>query len=237
MTQSEVLTFARCAGFVFRAPGFSHPSVPPALRAGVAAILAMGLAPTLRAGHPLSGMGFIFGVAGEVALGAAIGVAASVLYDGAYAGGRALDDYVGIRGSVPNAAVVAGSGFGRIWSLGFLGGFFLLDGYHVVIRVFADTLERMPPGSLVSATTMYLFAVSLPWLILKAAILTAAPAIAITLVVQVALGALTRVIPRFSSFTLSFPVVFAVALLATLAAVPFMLPFAAQPWLRLPFVK
>lgn len=237
MTQSEVLTFARCAGFVFRAPGFSHPSVPPALRAGVAAIFSMGLAPTLRAAHPISGIAFIFAIAGELAVGAAIGIAASVLYDGAYAGGRALDDYVGIRGSVPSAAVVAGSGFGRIWSLVFLGGFFLLDGYHIVILVFADSFERLPAGSVVSVKPMYLFAVSLPWLILKAAILTAAPAIALTFVAQVALGALTRVIPRFSSFTLSFPVVFAVALLATLAAVPVVLPLAAQPWLRLPFVK
>jgi len=236
VTQGEVLTFARCAGFVFRAPGFSHPSVPPFLRAGLAATLTLGLAPTLRAVPHTAGATFLLAVIGELCVGAAIGIAASVLYDGAYAGGRALDDYVGIRGSVPSAAVVAGSGFGRIWSLTFLGGFFLLDGYHIVIRVFADSLERLPPGSLVAAKPMYLFALSLPVLIMKAAILTAAPAIALTFVVQIALGALTRVVPRFSSFSLSFPVVFAVALLATLAAVPAVLPLAAQPWLRLPFL-
>lgn len=237
MTQIEVLTFARCAGFVFRAPGFSHPSVPAFLRAGLAAVLTMGLVGGSPAASAAAGMVFVFAIVGEVAVGAAIGIAASVLYDGAYAGGRALDDYVGIRGSVPNAAVVAGSGFGRVWSLVFLGGFFLLDGYHFVIRILADSLERLPPGSVVAAQPMYLFALSLPLLIVKAAILTAAPAIVVTFVAQVALGALTRVVPRFSSFTLSFPIVFAVALLATLAAVPVIFPVAAHPWLRLPFVK
>ncbi len=207
------------------------------MRAGLAAVLTLGLAPALHSNHDLNGIIVVFAIVGEVCIGAAIGIAASVLYDGAYAGGRVLDDYVGIRGSVPSAGVLASSAFGRIWSLVFVGGFFLFDGYHVVIRVFADGLERLPPGSVVSSASLFTFAIALPSLIVKAAMLIAGPAIALAFVVQISLAALTRVIPRFSSFTLSFPIVFASALLVTLAAVPLAFPLAAVPWLSLPFLK
>jgi flagellar biosynthesis protein FliR len=43
---AALLVFARCVGFVFRAPGFSHPGVPPPVRAGLALAMTGALAPT-----------------------------------------------------------------------------------------------------------------------------------------------------------------------------------------------
>ncbi len=237
MSGVALLTFARCAGFVFRAPGFSHPSVPPMLRVGLALVLAVGLTPAVRSAHAPEGLAFVFAIASELAIGAAIGIAASVLYDGAYAGGRALDDYVGIRGSVPSAELFAASGFGRIWSLTFLAGFFLLDGYRIVIAVFAKSLEQIPPGGVMQMHTLYEFGIALPLLIVKAALLVAGPAIGLTFVLQLTIGAITRVIPRFASFTLSFPIVFGGAVIATAIAVPLLFPLSARPWLWLPFLR
>lgn len=237
MTAAALLVFARCAGFTFRAPGFSHPSVPPMVRAGLALVLAIALLPAVQHVRAPEGAAFVLAIAGDAGIGAAIGFAASVLYDGAYAGGRALDDYVGIRGSVPNAQVFAAAGFGRIWSLVFTAGFFLLGGYRVLILAFARSFESVPPGSAVSVHDLYGYAVALPVSIVEAALLVAGPAIALVFVAQLTLGALTRVIPRFASFTLSFPIVFAMALIATIAAVPLLLGASAIPWLRVPFLK
>jgi len=237
MTATALLLFARCAGFVFRAPGFSHPSVPPMVRAGLALVVAIVLLPAVRAVNAPAGAAFALAVAAEAGIGAAIGFAASVLYDGAYAGGRALDDYVGIRGSVPNAQIFAGAGFGRIWSLVFTAGFFLLGGYRVVMFAFSRSFATLPLGTALSPHTLYDYAVALPASIIEAALLVAGPAIALVFVAQFALGALTRVIPRFASFTLSFPIVFAAALVATIAAVPLLLGQSAAPWLRVPFLK
>ena len=236
MSDGDALVFARCAGFVFRAPGFSHPAVPATVRAGLALVLTLGLAPTVRGTHTAIGIAFIFALATELAIGAAIGIGASVLYDGAYAGGRMLDDYVGIRGSVPSAALTAPSGFGRLWSMAFLTAFFLLDGYHLVIRVFADGFTLLPPGSLLTHAAWSAFAISLPVLIVKAAVLVAGPAIALIFVIQCALGALSRAIPRFQSFTLSFPIVFAAALLVSVVMLPLLFAPAGRPWLELPFL-
>lgn len=199
-------------------------------------MLAVGVAPGVRGEHSAQGIAFVFALASELAIGAAIGIGASVLYDGAYAGGRALDDYVGIRGSVPSAAIAASSGFGRIWSLTFLAAFFLFDGYRLVIGVFADGFRQFPPGGLAASMVWQQFAISLPILIVKAAVLVAGPAIALIFVVQFALGALSRAIPRFQSFTLSFPIVFATALVVSILMVPLLFPLAGRPWMSLPFL-
>ena len=120
MSDGEALVLARCAGFVFRAPGFSHPDVPPALRAGFAFVLSLAFAHGYVAGTSPARGGLIAALASELILGAAIGTAASMLYDGAFSGGRALDDYVGIRASVPNANVAAGAGSSLRLSMTFL---------------------------------------------------------------------------------------------------------------------
>jgi len=237
MSATALLVFARCAGFAFRAPGFSHPSVPRPVRAGLALMLTIATLPAIRQVHSLDGVILIGAIVAELGIGAAIGFAASVLYDGAYAGGRALDDYVGIRGSVPGAQLYAAAGFGRIWSLVFTAGFFLLGAYRIVILVLAQSFERMSPGAIPPTPSLYAYAVGLPAAILQAAALVAGPAIALAFVAQTTLGALSRVIPRFTSFTLSFPVVFGVALVATIACVPLLIFKSAVPYLPLPFLN
>jgi flagellar biosynthetic protein FliR len=234
---SALLVFARCAGFVFRAPGFSHPVVPHAVRAGLALVLSIAVAPAVRSARVPDGAAFAVAIGLEAAIGAAIGFAASILYDGAYAGGRALDDYVGIRGSVPGAHIFAASGFGRVWSLVFTAGFFLLGGYRVVLLAFARSFDRLPPGTTPSSHGLYAYAVALPVSIIEAALLVAGPAIAIAFVGHITLGALARVIPRFAAFTLSFPIVFALALAATLFAIPFLFSQSGAPWIHVPFLE
>ena len=237
MSGTALLVFARCAGFVFRAPGFSHPAVPAMVRAAIALVLALCLVPAVQTAQTPDGMAFVVAIASDFGIGAAIGIAASVLYDGAYAGGHALDDYVGIRGSVPSAQIFEGAGFGRIWSLVFTAGFFLLGGYRIVILAFARSFSAVPPGAAVSPHALYEYAVALPVSIIEAALLVAGPAIALVFVAQLTLGALTRVIPRFASFTLSFPIVFAMALIATIIAVPLLFGQSAVPWMRVPFLR
>jgi flagellar biosynthetic protein FliR len=232
VSEVQLLVLARCLGFVFRAPGFSHPDVPPLARAALAYVLSGALATRASTAHLVPG-GLAFAVASELALGAAIGTAASLLYDGAYAGGRALDDYAGIRGSVPTANVAAGAGFGRLWSLAFATGFFVLGGDRLALAAFAGGFDALPPGALVAARDLATFAVTLPATLLRAALFVAGPAIVVGLVVQVALATVSRAVPRLSTFPLSFGLVLAATILVTVASLPVIISAAATPWLDL----
>src|ERR1700760_4497222 len=114
------LVFARAAGLVARAPGFSHPSVPAIARAGFAFALAIAVAPSVAPVRDPGLVAIAFATAGDFAVGAAIGFGASLLYDGAYFAGRTIDDYLGVRGSVPGANVTSAQAFGRLWASVFL---------------------------------------------------------------------------------------------------------------------
>lgn len=232
MNEIDALVFARCAGFVLRAPGFSHPAVPPPVRAGFALMLALACC-AARAGArpaPKEPAVLVAALAAECALGASLGVAASMLYDGAYSGGRMLDDYVGIRASVPSAGIGAGAGFGRLWSLAFSAGFFVLGGYRLALDAFARTFDAVPPGALLEPGSLRAFALALPATLLRAALLVAGPAVAVALIAQIALAGVARLAPRLQTFALSFPVVFGCVLVVTLLAFAAVLPRAAEPW-------
>jgi flagellar biosynthesis protein FliR len=230
-----LLVLARCAGFVFRAPGFSHPAVPPSLRAGLALALALGIAPGVRlqARH-LDGVMLLVALVGEFLVGAAIGMTASLIYDAAYAGGRVVDDYVGVKAIAPSLQLVAPSGFGRVWSLAFTGAFFLSGAYRLALLGFARSFAGVPLVASFHAGGWGAYAGLFAATMVRVALQVAAPAVALAFVVQIALGSLSRVIPRFGSFTLAFPLAFAAALIATAIAAPLVAAHAPAPLLSIP---
>lgn len=234
MSSAQLLVFARCAGFASRAPGFSHPSVPHAVRAGLALFLAIAVAPSLHATRAFDGIALVIALGFEVLLGSAIGMAASVLYDGAYAGGRMLDDYVGVKAIAPNVELVAPSGFGRIWSIAFTGGYFLLGAYRPAVLALCASFARIPPGAPFDAHAWSIFALTLVGTIVGVALSVAAPAIALAFVTQIALGALARTIPRFATFGLSFPLVFGAVLIVTAVSIPVAVARAGHPLTFMP---
>lgn len=235
MSFTALLVFARCAGFAFRAPGFSHPSVLPPVRAGIALFLTIAILPGVSApAEPTGSIAVLIAIATEFLLGSAIGMAANLVYDGAYAGGRAVDDYVGVKAIAPSLQLVAPSGFGRMWSIAFTGGFFLLGAYRVTVLAFAQSFVRVPPGAPFDPHAWASFAGSLASTIVLVGLSVAAPAIALAFVVQIALGALSRAVPRFGSFTLAFPLGFAAALIATAIAVPMIAQHSIAPVLAIP---
>jgi flagellar biosynthetic protein FliR len=235
MTQTTLLVFARAAGLMSRAPAFSHPSVPAVVRAGIALALAFAVAPHLARGRELDLVAFTFALAGEFVVGAAIGFGASLLYDGAYYAGRMIDDYLGVRGSVPGANVTSAQAFGRLWSASFLAAFVLLDGWVPVVGAFAGSFSHVQAGAFLGPDAWWRFALALPETILRAAFAVAAPAVAVAAALQLALGAVARVVPRFSTLTLAFPAVFAAALLVTVVTLPVLAPLGARPWLVVPW--
>ncbi len=233
MNATALLVFARCAGFASRAPGFSHPSVPHALRAAIALLLTIAIVPGVRGAH-VHGVALAIAFVVEFLLGSAIGIGASLLYDGAYAGGRMLDDYVGVKAMAPSVQLVAPSGFGRMWSIAFTGGYFLLGAYRVTLLAFSESFARVAPGAPFDSHAWLAFASTLATTIVLVGAAVAAPAIALAFVVQVAVAALTRTIPRFAGFALSFPLVFGAVLLVTAVSIPLLSARAGHPLLPYP---
>lgn len=233
--ESETLVFARTVGFVFKAPGLSNKAVPAVVRAAFAAVLTLLIAPTVPSiTHTALAAGFAFIALGEFAIGATIGLAASILYVGIDAGGSALDDFVGIRGINPAAGPMAGVGFGRVWSYVFTMAFFTFGAYALPLQVFADGLRQIPPGSMFDPMQWKMFVYAFPSLIIRAALLIAGPAYVLGMIAQFGLGAVSRIIPKFSTQNLMFGVTYAVVLIITIATLPISGYLAAHPWIPTP---
>ena len=235
---SDLLVLARCAGFVSRAPGLSHPSVPPTVRAALALFFAMAVGPTAKPlAENVDGVAWLVAAVTEFLIGMGIGMAASLVYDGAYAGGRAVDDYVGVKAIAPNLQLVAPSGFGRVWSLAFTGGFFLTGAYRVMLLGFGRSFALLPPGAPIQTQVWSAYIAGFSTTLAQVALTVAGPAIGLAFVVQVAVAALSRAVPRFGSFTLAFPLAFAAALVMTAVGVPLLPRHNMQPFLAIPHLK
>lgn len=227
----------RCAGFISRAPGFSHKAVPRMVRAALCAVFTIAVAPTVPSLAPERYVGgsFLLAVLSEFAFGATIGYAASILYEGVGSGGAELDDYTGVQGSTGGSASSgAGPGLGKMWSMLFLTVYFITGAYAMPMIAFSEGFHSVPPGSIVKPDQWMTLLTTLPQLTVKAALYVAGPAIAVGLFSQITLGTLGRVIPKFQTQNVSFGVMFFAVLSATLATAPMALPLAARPWLPLP---
>ena len=123
-----LLSFSRALGFSLKAPVLGHPSTPHQVRVIFAAILAVAVSPLMTNHQKLSGAILALACLSEALIGMLLGSGSAVLYDAAYAGGRVLDDYLGVRTAMPMATVASGAEFGRLWSLVLLSGCVLLGG-------------------------------------------------------------------------------------------------------------
>ncbi len=182
----------------------------------------------------VDGAALLIALLAEFSIGSAIGMTASLVYDGAYAGGRIVDDYVGVKAIAPSLQLVAPSGFGRVWSLAFTGAFFLSGAYRLTLLGLAQSFARIPLETGLHSNGWGAYAASFAATFVLVALQIAAPAVALAFVVQIALGALSRVVPRFGSFTLAFPLAFAAALVATAIAAPLVAEHAPAPLLTIP---
>jgi len=217
MTATLWLVFARAIGFFARAPGFSRQNVPAIVRAGFAFALALAVAPSQPriVEHDLATFAFV--AAGETFAGAVMGIAATLVAEAVAAAARILDDFVGLRASVPQVAV-APPGFGGLWSLVFTAGFLALGGIDVLIAAFAHSFSVLPLASTANADLLrhvgFGFGVAFAHLTLE----LAAPSLCIALCIQLGLAVLARVVPRFGHLSLAYPLAYAGVLLVAFAS-------------------
>ena len=118
MSAVTLLVFARGLGLALRAPGFSHPSVPPAVRVALALALAMAVAPGITGVRAPAGVLLLAALAGEVLLARRWARCGAALRR-AYAAGRAIDEYVGVQRQLPNRRGHRVAGFAALWSATF----------------------------------------------------------------------------------------------------------------------
>ena len=227
-----MLLSTRLGALLVMTPLVHAVPVPPmgklALTLGVSTAIALPLATHVEVPAGIGAL--VAALLGEAVLGAAMGVGVLVAFAGFSFAGRVLDVQVGfgigqVLDPVTRAPVpVLTSLFAFLGVLVFL----LADGHHGLLRGFALSAERFPPGGawelpsagplLAQASTLFALGFSL-----------AAPVVLCLFLLELALAVIARNLPQANMLLLGIPV----KIVAGLAVLALCLPAMAEAMNRL----
>lgn len=216
-----LLLLCRVGGVMAAAPLVGSERVPARLKAALAMMIALVLAPT--AGRvPESGSALEMGLAaaGELVLGLAIGFGARLIFAAVQMAGEMADmqSAFGFAGVVSPQTGERTSVIGQLqMSVAWLV-FLAADGHHAVLRGLGASLTAVPlgTGSALCAPALTQVVGSL----IATSVRIAAPIVGAVILADFALGLLTRAAPQMNLLAIGFPIKLAVGLGATLLALP-----------------
>lgn len=205
-----LLALTRVSGMVFLAPVFGHPALPSKVKALLAILLALLFFPSLKAAGdvPSSDLGgLLLAAGGELAVGMAIGFAASLLFAGVHLAGQILDQELGLQGanlldpSSEETITIAGQFKMILATLVFL----LINGHHFLIRAVGDSFRAVPPLAFSpSASAALTLSDGLMGGLFRMAVQIAAPTLVTVFLVTVAIAFMARAVPEMNVFVLGF---------------------------------
>jgi flagellar biosynthetic protein FliR len=203
-----LLALTRVSGMVFLAPVFGSPALPAKVKALLALLLAMIFFPMLRGPVPSWDLGgLLLAAGGELAVGMAIGFAASLLFAGVHLAGQIVDQELGLQGanlldpSSEETVTIAGQFKMILATLVFL----LINGHHFLIGAVGDSFRAVPPLAFSpSAGAALSLSDGLAGGLFRMAVQIAAPTLVTVFLVTVAIAFMARAVPEMNVFVMGF---------------------------------
>ncbi|MDA8210941.1 MAG: flagellar biosynthetic protein FliR [Clostridia bacterium] len=220
-----ILLMARILGVFMLAPVLGSRNIPPQLKIGLSAIVALMVFSVLRVGPvqtPNDLFSYILLVAGEVVVGLTIGFVSHLIFYAVMLAGQAIDMQMGF--SIVN---VIDPMFGN--SLPLMGNFkyilallilLVTNTHHYIFAALLKSYQYIP-------LMTYAYHASLTKLIMEVfggtlvtAVKISLPVVGVLLVTDVAMGILARTVPQMNIFVVGFPVKIAAGLVVILLSLP-----------------
>lgn len=223
--QAYAWPFLRVTGLLLVAPVFGANVVPRRAKMALAVALTLVLAPLVpESPTPIAPFGALalLTAVQQILIGVAIGFAVQVVFDALLMAGQAIAMTMGLGFATlvdPSRGVttpVVGQFFLIVGLLLFLS----LNGHLLVLQVLADSFRWMPPGP--QGLDASSFATLFAWggKIFEAGIVIALPAVVGLLVVNLALGVVSRAAPSLNLFAVGFPVSMLLGFLMLVLSLP-----------------
>lgn len=207
---SFMLILTRIAALTHSFPFFGSSAITPRLRIMIALSLTFFILPLAgqeHLGHDWSLGLIVLHLARETGIGLVLGFSAKFLFEaftlaGTFAGrqmGFAMSDLIDPITSVPQSLI------GQFWALVAILFFLALDGHHFLVRIMLENFNVVPltQGRLNPATAELLIDGSTD--MFRLALRLAAPALIITMMLDIGMAVLSRAMPRFQIFFVSLP--------------------------------
>lgn len=211
--QAYAWPFLRVSGFLMVAPVLGANMVPKRVRLVLAVALAVALAPAVPATRiePFSAVALLT-AAQQVLTGVAIAFAVQVAFDALTLAGGTIATTMGLGFSttVDPARGVSTPVVAQFFQIVGVLLFLALDAHWALLGVLAESFRTIPPGPDGIGTNGLSLLAGLGGRIFEAGLLIALPAVVGLLVVNLALGVVSRAAPQLNLFAVGFPISMAV---------------------------
>lgn len=216
------LLLVRPGMLMMTAPPFGANYAPSQVRIGLTVMLALAMWP--RGGVPMFESSVALGlvVAREIAIGVALGLAIRALVAGAEVAGQLTSQQIGLTyGAVidPQSGV-RNNVFASLYGSLALITFFAIDGHHVLIRTLAQSYQSLPIGEGGLDTSLAKAVSQMLGVVFVLGVRFATPVVVALLVVEMAMGLVSRTAPALNLMVVGAPVRVTAGLLAVMVVVP-----------------
>jgi flagellar biosynthesis protein FliR len=215
----------RPSALVAMAPPFGGAYTPVLVKIGFSVILALVLAPAIALPPVAGSVALVVIIAREVLIGVALAMTVRLLLAGVELAGQLAGFQLGLMyaGTVDPQTGARDNAIASLYANLALFTFLAIDAHHVLLRGLARSYAWLPVGmGGVDASLAPLVAKMLGAVFVIGAQL-AAPIVVVLLVVELALGLLTRAAPALNMMVIGFPIRLIAGLLvlaATISVVP-----------------
>ena len=222
------LPFVRISAAMMAAPLFSHRAIPRQLRLGVALMVAMLLMPwqpAMSTFNPLSLQGLLL-TANELILGICMGFMVQLVFEAVMFAGQfvATGMGLGFASVIDQQQGISVAVMGQFFMLLTMLLFLAMNGHLAFIKLLADSFVAWQVGSAVVQPDTFGVLLTAIGGMLRNALGIALPAVVALLVVQIAMGVMSRAAPSLNLFSVGFPVTLMLGLLVVERTLPALLP-------------
>jgi flagellar biosynthetic protein FliR len=215
----------RPGALIAAAPPFGGMYTPVAVKVGLVVILAVVLAPVVPLSDGLAGAGLVLVIAREVLIGFALALAIRLLLAGAELAGQlagfqlgfayaaTVDPQTGARNNV------VASIYANLALISFVG----INAHHILLRTLSQSYSTLPVGIGHVGGDMAAVVMRMLGAVFVIGAQLAAPVVIVLLIVELAMGLLTRSVPSLNIMVIGYPLRLIAGLLAlgaAIAAVP-----------------
>jgi flagellar biosynthetic protein FliR len=215
----------RIGAFLMASPAFGGRFVPAQVRVVATAILAL---PVMAGGVELPGPADLAGlqaiplVLTELAIGLVAGLVLTILFGAASLAGDRIAATAGLGFAAQYDASAGGQTpvVAQLFGLFLIMVFFSVDGHLAVIRIVLESYVAMPPGSEIDLPLMVQAGLIAGGRMFALGMAMMLPVVAVLLLLNMAVGVLTRSAPTLNIFSFGFPVTMTVTLVLLYLTTP-----------------
>lgn len=228
------LIFARTLAMVAVLPIFNSASVPAMLKLGLGALMSIFLAANLPSPHLTGEQTNLIGAAvllgREVLCGAAMGLAARLVFEAIQQGGILISREMGFY----DASIIDPTSgeeiepFAVLVDTLFILLFLAADGHHLLLGLVARSFQVLPVAGEIDFGVLTSGVLSAGTAMLLLSLQVAAPVLAAFLVVTMVLGVVARVLPEMNILMASLPLRIGMGLIMAIAMVPLLQGFTDE---------